>query len=335
LTAILIVGFIGFSIVDQIGKQAIKQTYFYLGTIIDITLYGTNDQTILTEVSTLINDYDNLFDRNDPSSDVNKINQLEVGEVLSINDMTYQLIDSALSYSDLSDGYFDITINPIVDLWQIGTEFQHLPDHEDIVNILPQIGFEKIKLLPNNQITLLSETSLDLGAIAKGFIADEIRTLLLNKGIKKALINLGGNVYALGSSTDKHPWNIGVRHPDIEVGGALLKVMLEDKSVVTSGISERFFEEDGKLYHHIFNPYTGYPVDNNLVSLTVISDDSIDGDALSTSLFALGEIKAFEMINSLTNIQIVVVTKDHNIYYSASLEEKIELFDESYELIKK
>lgn len=331
----LIVIFIIFSIFQQKKVQSIQQTYFYLGTIIDITLFGTDDTDQLLEISKMIFDYDAQLDRTNELSEVSKINHLEINTPLEVSSSTYDIIKKSLEYGELSDGNFDITINPIVELWQIGTDFQKIPAHSLIEEALPFIGYNKIELLPDNRVQFIEPATIDLGAIAKGFIADEIVNKLRTSGIEKALINLGGNVYALGNSPSGDLWNIGIRHPEPNAPNALLKVMLEDKSVVTSGITERYFEEDGIIYHHIFDPRTGYPIQNDILSLTVISDLSIDGDALSTTLFALGYEKAFELVKTLDDVQIIVVTKDKTVYINESLSEKIELFDDTYTIEKK
>lgn len=327
LSVIILIAFIVFSVFNQ-PKKSVTKTYFYLGTVIDITLFEDNE-SLFREVSDLILKYDNMFNRNIQSSDIYRLNEKGTYEV---SDETLYLIRQSIEYSDLSEGYFDITINPIVNLWQIGTEDAKVPSSSDINDELKKVSYENISI-KGNEITLLNGATLDLGGIAKGYITDEIKRLLVEHSQEKALINLGGNVYALGTSSTNENWNIGIRHPELNRSDALLKVTLTDKSVVTSGIYERFFEENNVLYHHIFNPFTGYPIENNLLSLTVISDKSIDGDALSTALFNVGLAEAFIIAEEI-NVEIIVVTKDKRVIISNSLSDKIEIFDKTYTLEK-
>lgn len=328
LSVILLIAFIVISMINQ-PKKNYTRTFFYLGTIIEITLFEEDDETF-REISDLILKYDNMFNRLTPSSDVALLNS---NKKASVSEQTKSLISTALHYSDLSDGYFDITINPIVSLWNIGTEEARIPNHEDIKEALTHVNYKNV-LITNQDITLLNDATIDLGGIAKGYITDEIVRLLKSKGHEKALINLGGNVYALGSTPSDEKWTIGIRHPEHMRSDAILSLRLTNKSIVTSGIYERFFEEDQQIYHHLFNPFTGYPVNNDLLSLTVISDHSIDGDALSTALFNLGTEKAFERAEEL-NVAIIVINNRKEIIYSSSLKDIIELFDTHYSLKQK
>ena len=324
-----------YSIFSNNKDKSISQTYFYMGTVVNITLFGTDDQSCLTDISIIINDLDKKLSKNIKTSEVSKINNLGKNKALKISNDTYNIIKASLYYSELSKGYFDITINPLVMLWGIGTESANVPSEENIKNSIKKINYKNI-LLKNNTITLLSEdTSIDLGGIAKGYIADKIVDYLKENNIDKALINLGGNVYAYGSSTANKAWNIGIRDPEKEPSGPVLKVMLENKSVVTSGSYERFFEKDGIIYHHILNPFDGYPINNNILSISIISDKSIDGDALSTSLYCLGINKALNIAKSLKNIDLIIITKDKKIYITDGIKDNFEVFDKSFEIIIK
>lgn len=166
---------------------------------------------------------------------------------------------------------------------------------------------------------------LDLGAIAKGYIADKIKEFLMEKGVKSAIINLGGNVLCIGGKPDKAPFNIGIQKPFADRKETIAVMELSDKSIVSSGIYERFFERDGNFYHHILNPKTGYPYDNSLVAVTIISDKSVDGDGLSTSCFALGLEEGMKLINSIENVHAVFITDDYKPHFSDGFEEAIPL----------
>lgn len=182
--------------------------------------------------------------------------------------------------------------------------------------------------LDGNLLTFAKEgMGLDLGAIAKGYIADRIKDYLLEQGVKSATINLGGNVLCVGEKPEGTPFKIGIQKPFSDRSETIAVMNISDKSVVSSGIYERYFEKDGKIYHHILNPATGYPYDNHLVSVTIISDKSVDGDGLSTSCFALGLDKGMELINSLPDVQAVFITDDYELHYSDGFEEEISMAD--------
>lgn len=325
IVLVLLIGVVVWNVLNQ-PAQASKKNYFYLGTIIEITLYDVKDQSIFDDISDLILKYDNQLSRQIASSEINQLNN---EKTLEVSNSTLELIQASIHYSEISDGNFDITIEPIVDLWKIGSEDATVPSDEAIQKALQSVDYKNI-VLDGHTVTLLNDASIDLGAIAKGFIADEIVELLQENNIQSGLINLGGNVFAYGNAIDKDKWGIGIREPKIG-GDVLLRIDLNNQSVVTSGIYERYLEQDGKFYHHIFDPTTGYPKANNLLSITVITDQSIDGDALSTALFNLGKEEAFKLANEL-GIEIIVVTNDNVITASQSLEEKIEVLKSGYEL---
>ncbi len=304
----------------------VSKTFFYLGTVIDIKIFEGPD--LLDSIEDKILSYDNLFNRKVETSDTYILNEKGTHKV---HKDTLKLIETSVKYSKMSDGYFDITINPIVNLWNIGTDNPRRPSDNEIESALKSVDYKNISI-NNDVVTLNNSATIDLGGIAKGFIADDIAEFKRKQGVKKAIINLGGNVYVIGNSPKEKPWNIGVKDPFN--GDVLLKVMGEDMSVVTSGVYERFFEENGKLYHHIFNPFTGYPMDNEFLSLTVVSPHSIDGDALSTALFNLGPEKAFELAKE-ADLYIIGITKDKKILISNRLFDITEIFDDSYKVIIK
>lgn len=334
LSIVLVILIIGAMFSNRLNKEekSIHQTYFYLGTIIDITLFGTDDTSDLEPITQLINRYDLMFDRHTETSDIYRLNE---SKSLEVNPETYEVIETSLFYSNLSNGKFDITINPIVDLWQIGTESAGIPSQEAIDHALETVSYQNIELKDNYEVTLNNNTSIDLGAIAKGFIADKIVETLKEEGIERALINLGGNVFALGQPTDAAAWRIGIKNPKLDQSSVLLALSLTDKSVVTSGITERYFLEDDVLYHHIFDPATGYPLNNDILSITVVTDTSLQGDALSTSLYALGIDQAFETIQTLDNVSIIIVTKNNEIMASKDIYSSIDLLDDSFTLKEK
>lgn len=168
---------------------------------------------------------------------------------------------------------------------------------------------------------------INLGAIAKGYIADKMKEYLVEQGVKSAIIDLGGNVLCVGEKTDASPFRVGIRKPFADRSETAAIMEISDKSVVSSGVYERFFKKDGVLYHHILNPKTGYPYENNLISVTIISDESTDGDGLSTTCFALGLEKGMELVNSLSDVQAVFITDDYELHYSEDFQDEITLVE--------
>lgn len=178
-------------------------------------------------------------------------------------------------------------------------------------------------LIKDNTIQLLDPyASIDVGAIAKGYIADKLKDYLKDHGIRHALINLGGNVLAMGKKLDGSEYNIGIQKPFDQTGEPITSIRLSDKSVVTSGTYQRYFESEGKMYHHILDPHTGYPCENNLHSVTIITNSSLTADALSTTCFLLGYDKGLRLINQLDNVDAVFITKDNEIHYSKNFQHK-------------
>ena len=231
---------------------------------------------------------------------------------VTVSKETAQLIETALDYSARSDGAFDITIAPLLDLWNFKPE-QHegtVPDADQIQEALSHVDYKKVQL-DGATVTLLDpQASIDLGGIAKGYIADRLRDYLISEGYDSALINLGGNILTVGAKPDGSAFRVGIRKPFSESGEQLETVACKDRSVVTSGTYERYFEQDGKRYHHILSPSDGYPVENGLASVTILSPSSTDADALSTACFVLGPEKGLELIESLDGIEALFVTDE-------------------------
>jgi FAD:protein FMN transferase len=294
-----------------------------IGTHITITLFDYNDKTVLEEAFDLIKKYENIFSGKIPESEIYLINNSK-GLPVEISDETRYVIEKSLEYSELSNGIFDITIEAVNKFWNFTAEHPSLPNHEDILNGINHVGYENI-LLDGNIVTLLdSEAMLDVGGIAKGFIADEIKDMMLEKGVKSAIINLGGNIITIGSKKNsiikKKDFVVGVRDP-IGTRTELLGILeVSDKTVVTSGIHERSFIYEDNFYHHILDPKTGYPAKSDILGVTIITDKSIDADALSTITFMLGEKKGIELIESIGDVEAIFVTEDNVSYTSGVLD---------------
>lgn len=290
----------------------ITKTSFKLNTVITITIYDSEDTRLLDEAIALCDTYENLFSRTRETSELYRVNQ---GLQQELSPDTEALLVTALSYSSLSGGLFDPSIGPVSSLWDFHAESPTVPEAEEIQTALPLIDYEKISL-SHHTISMEEGMILDLGAVSKGYIADRIKEYLVEKGVESAVIDLGGNVLCIGSRPDGSPFQIGIRQPFADERKAAVVLSVSGQSVVTSGIYERCFEQDGILYHHLLDPNTGMPCDNELASVTIISAHSVDGDALSTCCFLMGTEKGMQLIDSLPDIQAVFITRDGEILYS-------------------
>lgn len=301
----------------------LTDTQFALNTVVTITLYDTNDTSILEGAFSLCNHYETIFSRTLETSELYQVNHSDSLEY-TISDDLKELIEYGLKYSKLSDGAFDISIAPVSQLWDFTTEDPTIPDDSNIKDALQYVGYNNFSLDGNTLIRKSVKNQLDLGAIAKGFIADKIKTYLLEQGVNSALINLGGNILCVGDKLGE-PFHIGIQAPFKEQNVTLAAVKIADKSIVTSGIYERCFYEHDMFFHHILEPKTGYSYDNDLSSVTIISDKSVDGDALSTMCFALGFDEGIRYVNGRDDINAIFVTRDGEVHYSEGFTEKYEV----------
>lgn len=313
---------------QQNQEQPITATDFKLNTIVKVTIYDSKDEKVLNGVMDLCDKYEKMFSRTRSDSEIYKLNAgtlpQEDGYYI-LSDECAELIEKGLYYSRLSKGAFDITIEPVSSLWDFTSGEKVIPDAKDISDAVNHVGFEKVKL-EGNRIRFEQEgMGIELGAIAKGYIADKMKEFLISKGVESAIIDLGGNVLCVGEHPDGNAFHVGIQKPFAERNETLATAEIRDRSVVSSGIYERYFEKDGKIYHHILNPKNGYPYENNLVSVTIISEESVDGDGLSTTCFALGLDQGLALINSLPDTQAVFITEDGKTHFSDQFEEKIPL----------
>lgn len=210
-------------------------------------------------------------------------------------------------------------------MWDFHSDDPKLPQPSAIKKAVADIDYRNVKINGNEVALENKGAAIDAGGIAKGFIADKMKEYLLSRGVTAGMINLGGNVLAIGEKDDKSAYTIGIQRPFDETGAVMAAVEIKDMSVVTSGIYERCFELDGILYHHILDTDTGYPYQNGLLSVSVISKNSVDGDGLSTSCFALGLEKGMELIESVEDAEAVFVTSDYELHCSSGIGSKIVL----------
>lgn len=308
------------------NKEAVSKSTLLLNTIITITLYGEDNAYLIDDAFDLIKEYENIYSRSSEDSELYKLNhgllqKTELG--YEVSPELYDLIDYSLFYSELSRGAFDITIGPLSELWRFSDSNPTVPNKSDIENSLSYVNYKDISL-NNNHVSFKKEgMSLDLGAIAKGYIADRVKDFLISKGIDSGIINLGGNILTIASKPDGSPYDIGVQKPFADRNETIAIMEISDYTVVSSGIYERAFTEKDVLYHHILDPSDGFPYDNDLISVTIITKDSVDGDGLSTVCYALGLKEGLDLIENVPDTYAVFVTQDYEVHYSEGFLENI------------
>ncbi|NFM47625.1 FAD:protein FMN transferase [Clostridium botulinum] len=319
------------------SEEPVSRETYLMGTIINIKAYGKNADKAVQSSVDKISDIENKMSLNISTSEVNKINKNAGIAPVKVSKNTFDVVKASLIYSEKSKGSFDITVEPLVSLWGIGTDKARIPSKDEINNALKLINYKDVVINEKESTVMLKRKgqAIDLGAIAKGYTADELKKILLNYNVSSAFLSLGGNVYVLGNKPDKTLWKIGVQNPLEPRGDYLGIVSVSDKSVVTSGNYERFFERNGKRYHHIFDTKTGYPAEKGLISVSIISDKSIDGDALSTSVYTLGLDEGKKLIESLKGVEAIFVTNDKKVYVTSGLKDIFKLTNTDFKLQNK
>jgi len=301
-----------------------SRVIFYFDTVVTITIYS-DDADILDEVEQECLRYETLLSKSIEGSDVWNINHAE-GERVSVSDETRMLIEKSLEFSRLSDGRFDISIEPCVALWDFtGEGMGTLPDEGELAEAAAKVDWTQIDV--NDEGVLLpAGMSIDLGAIAKGYISDRVADFLSENGVESALLNVGGNVRTVGVKPDGSNWSIGIQDPDGVRDQSIVGIVsLEGNSVVTSGIYERGFTVDGVVYHHILDPDTGWSVQNELAGVSIVTEEACTADALSTTVFAMGLEEGTEFIEGLEGVDAIFVTREGNVSWTSGLNNSFRL----------
>ena len=317
-------------------SEPIQRTFYSLGTIINLKVFGSNAKKAIDDAVCKINEIDDLMSVFKNFSDISNINNNSGGDFQVVNKETFSLIETAIKYSELTEGAFDPTIRPLTKLWGIGTDFENVPNQEEINQKLKLVNYKNIILNKgNNSVKLLYKNqSLDLGGIAKGYAADVVKDILTKNNINSGIIDLGGNIYTLGNKYDGTPWKVGIQDPFIPRGNFIGVFSAKDKSIVTSGYYEKFFTKDEKKYHHIIDPLTGYPSESNIISATIISDKSISGDGLSTGVYIMGLEKAMQLIESINGVDAIFITNEKQVYTTSGIKDNFKLTNPEFNLIK-
>lgn len=288
---------------------------FHMDTV--ITLTGYCDEELLREAIDLCAEYEKLLSRTLQGSDIWNVNHAK-GEAVYVSDDTVRVLELALEVCESSGGALDITIAPAVDLWDFKSGETVIPAKDDIAAAMEQVDYTKV-ILDGNTVRVPEGMQIDLGAVAKGYIADRVAQFLSDKGVESATLNFGGNVIAMGSKPDGSGWNIGIQDPAAPTGDSAAVLSVQGLSVVTSGVYQRGFDLDGVRYHHILHSETGYPVQNGVASVTIISSESALGDALSTACFAMGR-EGLDFVRSM-GAEAVIIYSDGTMECTDGAEE--------------
>ena len=287
------------------GSQVQSRTIFVFDTVVQLSALCSPE--LMQKLVDRCNYFEGKLSRTVEGSDVWNINHA-AGAPVEVAPETAEVISAALGYAEASDGLFDITIGAVSSLWDFTEGVK--PSDEEIAAALPHIGWKNVSV-DGCTVTLADPlAALDLGGIAKGYITDDLVRMLSEGGCSQASLSLGGNVYVLGKSFDGDEWNVGVQDPNGSANDVIASIAAEDASLVTSGLYERSFTQDGVLYYHILDPKTGYPVKTDLASASIKSARSIDGDAYSTILFLMGHDRALDLVNADDRFEAVLVDDD-------------------------
>lgn len=270
-----------------------------------LTAYGENAQDAVEAAVARLFELDALLSVTNAKSEVAALNAAD-GTNVTLSPEVYGLLETAAFYSEKFAGYFDVTISPVVDLWGFYTDHFAVPDAAAVQESLTHVNYHFINFKEAFTVSLDDGAQIDLGAIAKGYAAEQIREIFADYGIENAIIDLGGNILAFGNKPNASPWHVAVRDP-VDSTEQLCTLTVSDKALVTSGSYQRYFEQDGVRYHHIMDPKTGAPAESDLISVTVITDDALYADALSTALFVMGFNRATAYWRSSPDFEAIFV----------------------------
>lgn len=297
-------------------------TFFAMDTAMDFTVYG--DAALLDEAETLIGSLEEQVSVTDEHSDIYAIDHTGSG---SLSGNAAELMEQALELCRRTGGALDISVYPIVRAWGFTTGSYQVPDEETIQSLLPLVDYTQIQYdAATGVVTLPEGMEIDLGSVAKGYAGQLAAQMLRNSGVESALLNLGGNVQTVGTKPDGSPWKIGIKDPQGE--DAMMVLSVEDQAVVTSGGYERYFEQDGQTYWHIMDPSTGHPADSGLISVTIVGDEGVVCDGLSTALFVMGLEKAADLWAQSCDFEAVFVTASGEVYITEGLRDRFALTEQ-------
>lgn len=303
---------------------------FLIGTHVSITIFDAQKEEVFERAFQLVEDLGNKIDVNNPvDSEIQRVNQAAGEHPVVVSQNVFYMVQDALEISKASGGKFDMSIGPLTSLWRIGFPDARRPTQEEIDERLPLINYQNIVLDENEHSIFLKKKgmSLDLGAVGKGWITDEVAKYLKEHGVTTAILDFGGNVYVIGYSWrgEETPWNVGIQDPNQARNTTIGTLPGVNQTFVTSGVYERFLEVDDVLYPHILNPETGFPFNNDIAGVTIIGDVSLEADILSTTVFALGLKDGFRFIENRDGVDAIFITKEGRVYVTSGIENTFQL----------
>lgn len=311
-----------------------SRTEFLMGTVVTVKIYDQNKEDVLDSVFERIKVLADQITVNDDEDkfEIDHINTSAGMAPVKVSKDIYTLIETGKTYSKRANGSFDISIGPLSTLWHIGFPDARKPSQEEIEQVLPLIDYQAIQLNSEKQTVFLKNKGmqLDLGGIAKGFITDEVVKVLKKHHVTSAIVDLGGNVFVYGTNATGNKWTVGIQDPFSPRGEVIGSIQLANKSVVTSGIYERYLTVGNKTYHHILNPKDGYPFNNDIAGVSVITNKSIDGDSLSTLLFSKGVKEGLAFAKKLDDVESIFITHDKKIYMTNGLKGQFKLTNKEF-----
>ncbi len=325
----------GATVTKEGDTTSMSQTFYIYDTVVNIKVYGdTVAQKNMDDIQHMLERMDKEFSRTKEDGELYAVNKAAGKEAVVVSDETLDIVKQSVKYAAEMDGLFDPTIGPLVDLWNIGSGGDHVP---------PQADIDKAKSLTNYKDVIIDEAAktvklakegmvLDMGGIGKGYAADRVADYLKAQGLDSAMINLGGSsIIALGNKPNGSQWNIGLQDPDQSRGTQLGTIKITNEVIDASGVYERFFMQDGVRYHHILDPRTGFPSQNGLKSVTIMSPNATDADALSTGVFLMGEEAGIKYLEALPeNVEAFFITDDNKIYATSGIRQRLQLTDPTY-----
>lgn len=318
---------------DLRTKPYVKEV-FAMGTYIKITSYDKGHEKAIQAALDIARDYDKKTSVNQSGSELDELNDQSGIKPVKVSKSVYDLLAKSYSYSKKEAG-FDMMIGALTSLWHIGFDDARKPSQAEIDQALPLVSYGAIQFDEKNQTVFLpvKGAKVDLGAITKGYVADKMTDYLKAHGVTTAIVDLGSSSLSLMGHSPRGettPWRIGIKDPNKQVSDQIGFLQAENESVTTSGIYERFLKVDGKVYPHILDPKTGYPFENDIQSVTIVSEKGVDGDALSTTIFAMGTKKGYAYVEKTKTIGAIFVDKDDKVYVTPNLAKRFELDKSSH-----
>ena len=300
-----------------------------MNTFVSVQTFGENSKNVNQKIKARLSELESLFSTTDSSSEIYKLNHSS--EKIQVSSETYILLSYSVKMAEIFNGHFNPALFPVIREWGFTTGNYHVPSQEKINFLLKKTDFSQIQFFDDNFVQLQDSMSVDFGSVAKGFASDEIVKILSENNILSALIDFGGNIIAFGEKPDSSFWRIGIKNP---FGGEVsLAVKVKNQMVITSGGYERFFtDENQKKYIHIFDGKTGFPVENEIESVTIICENGLYADTLSTALFIIGSENAVSFWRERKDFQMIILQKDGSILYTSPLESQIEILSEFSEI---